>query len=910
MTFSHVRILEKSDSCRCMAISWAKSILGGVLGLCYLSACPRVLDAQENKTANAEFAEAERLFWLDNWVKARDLYSNCEHRLATVDRGKALICKFSRLRADAETSLSYYNVSRLIATDLESETARADPEARLRGLIVKATADLSIHDPVLAGQEWEEVEQLAHSLKESGWEERAKGELGIVAYLRGETEKAVTLNTEAFRKAKQLNDVAGMVRSLSLKGVGVLERNAPDQALTYFDQALELAKANPDVRFPLMAYMGKSQSLEGEGDGIGSGRLLTEASEFVDRIGMTVYKADLAIALGVRAEKQGRMADAEAEFQRACEAATASHMPRPLADAMFHKIELRQRTGDWSGAERLLSGALQADRKLIDIQFLPQHLAQAAKIESHVANIGRAREYLSQANDIIDAALAKTPSPSIERSLIATMSGVFVAQFQLALNEDHNLAKAFDIVESARSRVIAGHLRATSDERSVNNTHTRHLESRIADIQTSLLLSPSSPRERAKLLRALDEAESELQAEQFSQQRTVHVTGAVHSSMSAVQSALSEKELLLEYVVSDKASFVLAVTKNTARAYNLPGSKELDSLVRGYADEVSSADPIPESARSKAKSLFAAALRPIEEISNKSRLIIVPDGALDMVGFDSLVDDKDKYLVRSHTISYAPSATVLQILRNRPVNTNAHYMTLAFGAPELSSEMTASDARRAPVARALLDLSGGKMGQLPSAAGEVREISSELGGASHVFVGSSATEARLKAEPLTQFRVIHFATHAFADLHHPERSAVVLAPDSATGDDGLLQIREIRNLDLRADLVTLSACESGAGRAEGIQGLESLVDAFQFAGARSVLASRWLTDDSFAAALMTDTYRRLAAGAAVADALRQAQIAALDRYGTAARPSFWSAFFVSGDSNIRIHEQPRQPKYR
>lgn len=893
-----------------MAILWARTALCGVLGLCYLAACPRTLGAQGPKTPDAEFAEAERLFWLDNWVKARDLYAHCEHRLATVDPGRALICKFSRLRADAETSLSYYNVSRFIATALASEAVRTHPEARLRGLIVKATADLSIHDPVLSGREWQEVVQLAQSLKEPGWEERAKGELGIVAYLEGETEKAVALNTETFMKAKRLNDIAGMIRTLSLKGVGLLERNAPDQALAYFDQALELAKANPDVRFPLMAYMGKAQALEAEGDGIGSGRLLKEASEFVDRIGMTVYKADLAIALGVRAEKQGKLGEAELAFERACAAATASHMPRPFADAMFHKVELRQRTGDWSGAERLLPDALRADRKLIDIQFLPQHLAQAAEIEIHVGNIGGAREYLSQASDIIEAALAKAPSPSVERSLISTMSGVFVAQFQLALNQDHNLAKAFDIVESARSRIIARHLRATADEASVHNERTRQLESRIAEIQLALLSTASSSQERSKLLRALDEAESELQALQFSRIRTVQVTSAFHSSLAAVQSALSVNELLLEYVISDNVSFVLAVTKNTSRVHHLPGGKELATLVRGYTSEVLSADPLPESARVKAKELFVAALSSVKEINNKSRLIIVPDGALDLVGFDSLVNQEDKYLVRTHTISYVPSATVLRILRNRPVNTDAHYTTLAFGAPELGTQNASADTGRLPVSRALLDITGGRIGQLRSAAGEVREISSELGGDSQVFVGSSATEAQLKAEPLTQFRVIHFATHAFADLHHPERSAVVLAPDSATGDDGLLQIREIRNLDLRADLVTLSACESGAGRAEGIQGLESLVDAFQFAGARSVLASRWLTEDSFAAALMTDTYRRLAAGATIADALREAQIATLDRYGAAARPSFWSAFFVSGDSDTRIHEQPRQPQHR
>src|SRR5436305_5429126 len=198
----------------------------GVLFVCTLAVVQVTAFSEPTARFTREFQAAERLFWLDNWIKARNLYADCELGFARSDPAKALMCKFSRLRADAETNLSYYTVSKLIATDLEGQTARNSSEARLRGLIVKATADLSIHDPVLSGQEWEEVQRLAHSLKEDGWEARAKGELGIVAYLRGDTAEAIALNTESFLQVRALKDVAGMVRALSLKGVGLLERKA------------------------------------------------------------------------------------------------------------------------------------------------------------------------------------------------------------------------------------------------------------------------------------------------------------------------------------------------------------------------------------------------------------------------------------------------------------------------------------------------------------------------------------------------------------------------------------------------------------------------------------------------------------------------------------------------------------
>jgi tetratricopeptide (TPR) repeat protein len=283
----------------------------------------------------ANFQEAERLFWLDNWVKARDLYVTCEGAYAKTDPARALMSKFSRLRADAETKLSYTKVSLAIAADLETDTARNHPEVRLRGLLVKATADLSVRDPTLSGREWQEVRELAHALQEFGWEERAEAELGIVAYLRGETQQAVTDNQEAFDSAKKINDVAGMIRDLSLRGVGLLERNNPENAIRYFDQALELARTHSDARFPLMAYMGKAQALEMIGDDRGSGELLVQAKRFVDNVGMTVYKADLLIALGSRAAKHGNLAEAETDFEQAATSAKEIGYAAPLRRCHF-----------------------------------------------------------------------------------------------------------------------------------------------------------------------------------------------------------------------------------------------------------------------------------------------------------------------------------------------------------------------------------------------------------------------------------------------------------------------------------------------------------------------------------------------------------------------------------------------
>src|SRR3954447_17161582 len=137
-----------------MAFFSAKVSLHGVLAICTFGVLQAAGARPPQMQLSDEFREAERLYWLDNWVKARPLYADCEQRFAASDPPKALICKFSRLRADAETNLSYYTVSKIIAQDLQTETSRSHPNVRLRVLRFKAEADSSIHDPVLSGKKW------------------------------------------------------------------------------------------------------------------------------------------------------------------------------------------------------------------------------------------------------------------------------------------------------------------------------------------------------------------------------------------------------------------------------------------------------------------------------------------------------------------------------------------------------------------------------------------------------------------------------------------------------------------------------------------------------------------------------------------------------------------------------------
>ena len=205
----------------------------------------------------------------------------------------------------------------------------------------------------------------------------------------------------------------------------------------------------------------------------------------------------------------------------------------------------------------------------------------------------------------------------------------------------------------------------------------------------------------------------------------------------------------------------------------------------------------------------------------------------------------------------------------------------------------------------MADLSGLRLHDLPHTREEVEEIGKIVGSDSIVLLGRDATETKFKKEPLDQFRVLHLAVHGFADTQYPERSALVLGTDAKSGDDGLLQVREIIRLRLNAELTTLSACDTGVGKLQGQEGVSNLVEAFLVAGSKSVVASLWSADDTFASALMDRFYHRVDQGEDTSSALRGAKLDLLAKYGDQVSPFYWAAFVTVGEAStpIRIRQQ-------
>jgi CHAT domain-containing protein len=168
-----------------------------------------------------------------------------------------------------------------------------------------------------------------------------------------------------------------------------------------------------------------------------------------------------------------------------------------------------------------------------------------------------------------------------------------------------------------------------------------------------------------------------------------------------------------------------------------------------------------------------------------------------------------------------------------------------------------------------------------------------------LLLDADATESKFKSEPLANFKILHFAVHALSNPQFPDRAALILGRDPKSNDSRLLQFREIVQLSLSAELVTLSACDTATGKLEGEEGIDGLTEAFLLAGAKSVVGALWNVDDSATDTLMKDFYAHLANGEDKASALRQAKFDYLQRLGDRP-PAYWAAFTLVGDGSARI----------
>ncbi len=367
-----------------------------------------------------------------------------------------------------------------------------------------------------------------------------------------------------------------------------------------------------------------------------------------------------------------------------------------------------------------------------------------------------------------------------------------------------------------------------------------------------------------------------------------------------IQASLAANTALLEYVVGDSAVHIFYVDQEQLKWHRFQVARSelqdrIQALHRSLNDYASS-DAYEEYTRQGHwfyKNLVAPGIAGKEGITN---LIVVPDGELGHLPFETfLVEEASEqtnphYLLHDYSISYSYSATLWkENLEAQDPKNNGQMLAVAADYDVVLD--TALLAVRLPTDQ----WRRGELTELPAARKEVESLEQKYVG---FFAFDTAASERMVKAKAPNYSILHFATHGFLDEERPVLSSLAFTENSDSTESNFWQAYEISKTQLNADLVVLSACETGYGKFETGNGIASLARAFMYAGAPALVVSLWQVHDESTADLMTRFYDYLDSGMKKDEALRQAKLDFIQSTeGIQQHPAFWSPFIMMGKTD-------------
>lgn len=485
-------------------------------------------------------------------------------------------------------------------------------------------------------------------------------------------------------------------------------------------------------------------------------------------------------------------------------------------------------------------------------------LYDRGRIALHDNQPERAIEFFKRAVDVVER----------QRSTISTEASKigFVGDKQTVYNDLIGLlvrtgrhSEAFAYAERGKARALVDLLaqRTQFAARNLDAVSVHEILAELDDLERKSMYQPASVdvADAQSRSRSLTSARERLtmSAPQLASLVTVSSLGAAD-----IQTLIGADEVLIEYFFQgNDRVFAFAVTRDSVESWELDGVG-LTQDIAAFRNALT----LYGSAAWKdgARGLYKRLVAPMARRLNKPNLIVVPHGALHYLPFAALVSERGP-LIDSFSIRMLPSASVMRFLTQRAAAPGA---LLVLGNPDL----------------------GDPKWDLPGAESEARAISRSWKDA-YVLLRSQATESIIKKAG-GQFRYLHLASHGKFSADDPLESKMMLAPDNE--NDGTLTVGEIYDLNLQAELVTLSACETGMGQVTNGDDVVGLTRGFLYAGARSVVASLWPVADEPTMFLMSRFYENLKKQDK-RTALHRAQMETRKRY---AHPFFWAAFQITG----------------
>jgi CHAT domain-containing protein/predicted DNA-binding protein YlxM (UPF0122 family) len=527
--------------------------------------------------------------------------------------------------------------------------------------------------------------------------------------------------------------------------------------------------------------------------------------------------------------------------------------------------------------------------------------------------------------------------------------------------DDTFTAAAFEVSERARARILLEVLaeaqvdirRGVDDELLQRERLLRQQIEAKAEYNARLLYDPNASEQIARVKQELEnllDSYRQVQAQiRIKSPAYMELLQPAPLSLAEIQQQVLDADtMLLEYSLGESRSYLWAVTQSSITSYELPGRAEIERLARSMLNMIIAYEPgrnpqfsqtrlMIRQAEARYKSgaamLSHALLDPVAGQLGNKRLLIISEGILQYVPFAALPmpDNEaslstqkragDQYatpMLANHEIINLPSASVLAMLRQQVANRAPAKKAVAIIADPVfdrddsrlqsgndgATALNAARSRSGFIRKAFTSRSPASDGMsFPRLLHTRQEANAILAAAADQevmkAVSFKASRATALSAEMSQYRIVHIATHGLLDSENPELSSIVLSLVDEQGhlQNGFLRLHDIYNLNLPAELVVLSACRTALGKDINGEGLIGLTRGFMYAGAARVASSLWQVDDEATAELMGRFYQKmLKEQIRPAAALRSAQLEIMNKKRWQA-PYYWAGFVMQGDWN-------------
>jgi len=742
-----------------------------------------------------------------------------------------------------------------------------------------------------------------------------RNDLALVKSETGDPQAALDIYAETGKVFRTLSD--GYNEAATLNNIGSIYRalGANDTARRYLQQAAAIdARMHADASLAVVLnnLAVAEQNLGRVDDALED---YQRALDIEQRLGDRLGEARLLSGRALLRESRGDHAAAIAMLTQSLDLARETGSPNNQARALHNRGTVREAAGDLPGALADLQDALRLWHRIGSAQGEAITRSVIARIEAAQGRTQDALADVQAAIALFESQRGHIAGEDLRAIWLEHAAGAYALRTELLMRLDAErpgggyAARALEAAEAARALSLLDLL--TEAQARVLQKAPLGQAARLTEIRNALnakaaqaqKLDPKAP-EATDLAREIDG----LLAEEDHVEATIRAADPAYAALTApapmivgrIQALLDPDTVLLDYALGERRSFLWVVTPHSVAVHELPGRR---TVLEG-ADSLRAAIAAPdETARFADASAAAGAmlLGPAGAKIDGKRLVIIADAALQSrVPFVALTLPDGKPVVAAHEVVYEPSAAALDALRRATAGRPHPRGTVAvFADPVVSADDPRLPAVLAATPSGLPQAPAGGLRRLPGTKAEAEAILALVPprGALARF-GFDATREAAEDPALAGYRIVHFAVHGLPDARTPALSGLVFSlfgPDGAARD-GYLRLADVYGLSLPADLVVLSACETGQGRDEGGEGMAGISRGFLYAGAARLVTTLWDVDDASTADLMARFYRAMLGPQHLTpvSALRAAQTG-MAIGGQWMQPARWAAFSIEGE---------------